>query len=697
MKKVSKFPALLLVLFCISTVCQTTFAQKVMDPNDPIVEYDSLHKPAFPGWNEITDWVRTKHPAITWNSEMYKSYFFGDMPFRLHFPKNYDPNVNDGKKYPLILFWHGHGEAGDATVDANHNSTYPYGNEHQLIHGHQTVFHDAIENGTYNGFVLSPQVAGLIYKNNIETMVNLIKIMIRDYKVDPFHIIVNGLSDGGKASWQSISEFPTMFAANNAMSWTELDYADSIYVNNIKYTPVWISQGGTDTNPEPWITNRVKDTMMKYGANFKESFYPNNGHWTWYDMWANPDFWPFVNRTYASNPWALFGKTKFWPGEPINTTIGLAKGFAAYEWRYNGNLISNATGNEIHVTGPGVYSARVKRIDDIFGNRIGEWWSDWSPIPVIITGNEYRLQAEDWVAMSGVQTEITGDVDGNLNVGWINKDEWMDYTITPYLPGVYTLKLRIASPNNGAKLEIRNSDSTVLATVDVPFTNGWQNWTTITVNLPLSAGSQNIRIKSISESGWNINWLEFTGKALESPLPVNFTLFNAQCDNGVTNLVWKTAQEQNSQSFSIQKNKAGAGWKEIASLPAAGQSSTERSYHYSDNNAGTGDLYRIVEYDLDGKSTISSIVKSNCDSKNEVTLFPNPTGADAVLNLYLQQSSKVALWIYDSKGSILWQSVHNLPAGNSSLPVASRNFVNGIYTIKLSYNGQTKTLRLLKK
>jgi predicted esterase len=687
---------LLLSTLCMVTLLtllntQIAFGQKVMDPNDPIIEYDSTHKPAFPGYGLIGDWVRTKHPAITWNTSMYKSYFYGNqygMPFRLHFPKNYNPNVDDGKKYPLILFWHGNGESGDKTVDKNGNSTYPYGNEHHLIHGHETVFNDAIENGTFDGFILSPQVKGLIFKTNIDAMVNLIKLMIKDYKVDPFHIIVNGLSDGGKASWESISLYPNIFAANIAMSWSQTNYAKFSYVDNIKYSPTWVSQGGQDINPYPWITQMVKDTMLKYGANFKESYYPNNGHWTWYDMWGNRDFWPFVNRTYSSNPWPLFGKTNFWPGEPINVTIGIVQGFDAYEWRRNGTQLVGSTSNEIHITGPGVYDARVMR---------DGMWSDWSHVPVTITGDSYRIQAEDWVNMSGVLTEVTADVDGNVNVGWINNADWMDYTIAPYVPGVYTLKLRVASPSNGGKLEIRNSDSTVLATVNLPLTSGWQSWTTVSVDLPLSAGSQNIRIKSISENGWNINWLEFTGKTLESPLPVNFTLFNAQCNNGVTNLLWKTAQEQNSQRFSIQKNKAGAGWKEIASLPAAGQSSTERSYHYSDNKAAAGDLYRIVEYDFDGKSTFSTIIKGNCDSKNEVTLFPNPTGGDAVLNLYLQRSAKVAMWIYDSKGALMSQQLQTLPAGNSSLPVNTAHFAKGIYTVKLSYNGEVKTLQLLKK
>jgi hypothetical protein len=48
--------------------------------------------------------------------------------------------VNDGKLYPIYVFFHGEGEAG--TV---------YDNEYQMFHGGQTV-RDWIDAGTYDGF-----------------------------------------------------------------------------------------------------------------------------------------------------------------------------------------------------------------------------------------------------------------------------------------------------------------------------------------------------------------------------------------------------------------------------------------------------------------------------------------------------------------------------------------------------------------
>ena len=89
--------------------------------------------------------------------------------------------------------------------------------------------------------------------------------------------------------------------------------------------------------------------MLAAGANFTTTEFSTQGHDTWDSTWLLPDFWPYLLSAYASNPWTLFGRTKFCPGDNINVTIGLAPGYQAYQWRLNGNLISGC--NFKHYTG----------------------------------------------------------------------------------------------------------------------------------------------------------------------------------------------------------------------------------------------------------------------------------------------------------------------------------------------------------
>ena len=135
------------------------------------------------------------------------------------------------------------------------------------------------------------------------------------------------------------------------------------------------------------------------------------------------------------------------------------------------------------------------------------------------TGTTVKVEAENYTAMNGVQKENTADAGGGQNVGWIDNGDWMDYSVNPSTSGTFSFKFRVAAGSTGAKFEVRKSDGTVLATVDVPATGGWQNWQTITSNVNLSAGAQTIRLHSTTWNGWNINWFEFSGSATAPPPP----------------------------------------------------------------------------------------------------------------------------------------------------------------------------------
>lgn len=136
----------------------------------------------------------------------------------------------------------------------------------------------------------------------------------------------------------------------------------------------------------------------------------------------------------------------------------------------------------------------------------GDWNFNWFEV----TGSKPmlgRIEAENFDAMYGVQTETTGDVDGNLNVGWIDTNDWMDYNLNVPATGSYTFQFRVANSFGNGKIEIRNRAGTALASLDVPQTGGWHNWTTITTAATLPAGSQVLRIYAVS-GDWNFNWFE---------------------------------------------------------------------------------------------------------------------------------------------------------------------------------------------
>jgi len=335
--------------------------QSVIDPTDTIVNYNSSAPPTQPAFGQIGKWVRT--PRLSWNTTEYKAYIYKGCAFRIHFPKSYNPTANDGKKYPMMVFFHGLGETG--TI---------YDNEYQLYHGGQ-VFQTEVDNGTFDGYILCMQSQGFWGPGQYQYITEIIDYMVANNKLDPFAVSADGLSAGGQGSWEIMLDHPSYIAANLPISNIDIGYKDSSVVNLVKYTPIWDFQGGLDGSPAPSTAQQVVGAMQAAGGNITYTDFVTQGHDAWDSAWEMPDFFPYMGRAYAANPWTLYGRTGFCPGDTINVTIGLSPSFDAYQWRMNGNIIAGAKSNTIQVTQPGTYDAQVER------NGI---WSDWSHTPVVI-------------------------------------------------------------------------------------------------------------------------------------------------------------------------------------------------------------------------------------------------------------------------------------------------------------------------
>lgn len=337
---------------------------QVLDPNDPVVEYNPDSPPVRPAAGEVKKWVRTQ--LLNWNTDSYKCYIYGDLQFRLKFPKNYDPNAIDTKKYPLVVIFHGKGEAGGI-----------YQNEKQLVHS-GWLHQNAIDKGVFDGFALFAQTSGGWPLESQQQVSELIDYMVVNAQVDPFRVNVHGLSNGGKAAWSFLINFPEKVASVLPMSATTGDRHDTV-IHKIKYIPIWNSQGGLDANPTPSANESLRDLILSYGGNFRYSLYPDLGHGVWNTHYKESDFFPFLTRANKVNPWPLFGRTEFCPGDNIDITLGVYDSFDGYEWRKDGQILPGEKSNVLRVTEIGTYDVRIKK---------GNEWSYWSPQPVEVKVKE---------------------------------------------------------------------------------------------------------------------------------------------------------------------------------------------------------------------------------------------------------------------------------------------------------------------
>lgn len=178
----------------------------------------------------------------------------------------------------------------------------------------------------------------------------------------------------------------------------------------------------------------------------------------------------------------------------------------SYHWDFgDGNTSTDM--NPFHqYLEAGEYSITLKIIDDqgAEAHKVSQIYIS-SPNPPI-DYNAHRVQAEDFTNMHGVQTEVTSDHEGGVNVGWIDREDWMEYSLKVHRRGRYALKLRVASLSKGGAVSFFNGDQNY-GTINLPVTHGWQNWTTVSTSIYLEEGTHRLTLKS-NLGGWNINWFE---------------------------------------------------------------------------------------------------------------------------------------------------------------------------------------------
>lgn len=125
-----------------------------------------------------------------------------------------------------------------------------------------------------------------------------------------------------------------------------------------------------------------------------------------------------------------------------------------------------------------------------------------------------HIEAENYKVMSGVGNEDC--TEGGLNVGWIDTDDWMNYSVSIPKDGEYTFTARVSSDVvDGGTMEILE-DGISVGNITIASTGGWQVWTTLTTSVNLTEGTHTLQLKAYT-GGWNINWFEISND-VDGPL-----------------------------------------------------------------------------------------------------------------------------------------------------------------------------------
>jgi hypothetical protein len=173
---------------------------------------------------------------------------------------------------------------------------------------------------------------------------------------------------------------------------------------------------------------------------------------------------------------------------------------------------------------------------------------DWSPTPMPLT-----IQAESYSSMSGVLVQPTSDAGGGTNVGSLEASDWIAYNNTDVViptAGTYKITYRVASLNGGGKFTLNESiDQSVIDTVSVPKTSGWQSWVNVERTVTLPAGKHNFLVKVVT-GGFNLNWLKIE--------PILSSSTSSQSLSSSSNTSSSSAKSLTSSSLSTSSSTSSA-------------------------------------------------------------------------------------------------------------------------------------------
>jgi predicted peptidase len=244
--------------------------------------------------------VHAQNESAQYEKRSFKTSFDSTLSYRILYPKDFDAT----KKYPLVVFLHGAGERGDD-------------NEQQLTHG-ANLFLKPTNRDSFPCIVVFPQCPKHDYwssvkidrtttpyqfdfdytrkaTNALASVADLVYSLKDNNYVDPTRIYIMGLSMGGMGTFEIAARQPKLFAAAISIC----GGGDTLHLpRRIRRIPFWVLHGTADPVVGVKESQRMVAALTKRKASVKYSEYPNVGHGSWTNAFAEPQLlqWLFSNK-----------------------------------------------------------------------------------------------------------------------------------------------------------------------------------------------------------------------------------------------------------------------------------------------------------------------------------------------------------------------------------------------------------------
>lgn len=474
--------------------------------------------------------------------------------------------------YPLIIMIHGMGEYGSGLTSSQMGQVASYGLPKVIKSGLFPVSF-TLSGKTYKFIVLTPQWKGQASSSQVN---GVIDYALSHYKIDPKRIYLTGLSAGGgvvetAAADGTVGKRVAAVVEFCGTSTASATKAAAIVSNNVAF---WGLHNKSDnvvsaSKTIGWVDNilKVKSTFAArktipsgtshdcWSSRYKPAYTENGLNiYQWMLQYAKGTV---PTTTTNIVPVANAGSDKTIALPTTSTTLSGSGSDAdgtisKYSWTkvsgpstyvFSSTAVANPTVTSLVA---GTYVFRLTVTDN-------KGATDYDDVNVVVnsaltTITTYtvpgKVQAENYSAMDGVQKETTLDAGGGQNVGYIDLHNWMDYSVKTTASGTFAVTFRVASgASAGSQFQVKNSSGTVLTTVTVPNTGGYQTWKDVNASVKLVSGTQTLRLYSTNSARWNINYMNFATSTTTSTATTSVIKIEAESYVGMSGVQKETTTD----------------------------------------------------------------------------------------------------------------------------------------------------------
>jgi hypothetical protein len=174
------------------------------------------------------------------------------------------------------------------------------------------------------------------------------------------------------------------------------------------------------------------------------------------------------------------------------------------------------------------------------------------------------------------------------------------------------------------------------------------------------------------------------GTSNNQALPVEFSNMTTTCEDNSVQIQWTTESEHNNDYFRIEKSTTGNEWELLSYVDGVGNSTTQQTYTYFDENQRINNYYRLYQVDMDGSEELLSTLFSECENNNSnIESFPNPShGSFSIYWKQFKSKGDVKISILNTNGQQVFQEKVALDLGVNLFNIKA-DLAPGVYMIEL--------------